>query len=59
MYSTSFAAYPRRFRGGWNGFSQSALLAVRRQATLPSTGNTNNVGFLADDLSLFCQVLIQ
>ena len=49
--------------GNWTnvfvGFYQFGARDVKVKITLPSTGNTNNVGFLADDLSLFCQVLIQ
>ncbi|WP_327002959.1 hypothetical protein OHA72_49045 [Dactylosporangium sp. NBC_01737] len=41
------------------GFYQFGARDFYVKITLPSPGNSNDVGFLADDLKLFCQVLLQ
>ena len=41
------------------GFYQFGARDVKVKITLPSPGNSNDVGFIADDLSVQCQVIIE
>jgi len=41
------------------GFYQFGARDVKVKITLPSPGNNNDVGFIADDLSVQCQVVIE